>query len=296
MEYLKLNIEKPVQYISGGQFITNKEWKHEKRVIDSYEMIIGVNDTLYIEQDGIKYEVKPGEVLFILPHTIHKGYKICNKFISFYWFHFISDTIYRGKEINDTTVLKIRTTPEISHLIKDIYLPRYGSPIAVQRLNILANQLLDVDNSNYYTRMSLNYLMTSLLIELSEQTFLHSINRQDSLSETDINIHFILEWTRINAFDGITVSDIAEQFSYNKDYLSRHFKQRTGKTLQSYLHSLRISKAKDLLTGSRQNIKVIANRVGIDDEKYFMRLFKKYEKITPTEYRKAFSKTHLNNK
>lgn len=296
MDYIKMNIEKPANYISGGRFVTNDEWQHEKRTIDSYEMIIGVNDILYIEQDEIKYEVKPGEVLFILPDSCHRGYKKCSKHVSFYWFHFITDEIAAGKTLNDTAVLKIRTNPETSRSIKDIYFPVYGQLVASERLNILANQLLDVDNSNYYTRMSMNYLMTSLLIELSEQTFVHSSKRETMISENDININQILEWTRINAFNGISVSDIADRFNYNKDYLSRYFKKKTGKTLQSYIHALRISKAKELLVGTRQSIQVIAQRVGIDDEKYFMRLFRKYEKMTPTEYRKAYVKTHLNRK
>ncbi|MGP4042083.1 AraC family transcriptional regulator [Gracilibacillus sp. D59] len=296
MDFLKINIQEPVNYISGGRFETDQKWKHKRRVIDSYEMIIGVNDILYIEQDNVQYQVKPGEVLFIYPDSIHSGYQFCNKNLSFYWFHFVSDYISTGKEINDTTIIQIRTSPETSHLIKDIYIPKYGSPIAIQRLNILANQLLDVDNSNYYTRMSMNYLMTSLLIEFSEQSFVHSSIENSTLSNNDINLNQILEWTRINAFEGISVSDIADRFTYNKDYLSRYFKQHTGKTLQSYIHALRISKAKDLLVGTRLNIKTISERVGIEDEKYFMRLFKKYEKITPTEYRKAFVRTHLNRK
>lgn len=291
-----MNIEKPVKYISGGRFVTDDIWKHGKRIIDSFEMIIGVNDSLYIQQDGIKYEVKPGEVLFILPDSVHKGYEFCSKHVSFYWFHFISNDKAAKRYLNDSEIFGIQTNPEIVRSIKDIYLPIYGSPVAVERINILANQLLDVDNSNYYTRMSMDYLMTSLLIELSEQTFVHSSRSKTTLSENDISINEILEWTRINAFNGISVSDIADRFNYNKDYLSRYFKKKTGKTLLSYIHALRISKAKDLLVGTRQNIRVISQKVGIEDEKYFMRLFKKHEKMTPTDYRKAFVKTHLNRK
>jgi AraC-like DNA-binding protein len=295
MKYLKLDIQQPVEYISGGRFITEIPWTHTKRNIDSYELIIGVTETLYIEQGDTQYEVKPGQALLILPNISHHGYHICNKNLSFYWFHFIcSKAIIDNQTLNDE-ILAMRTYPDSSSYIKEIYLPIFTTSSAIERINILSNQLLHVDNSNYYTRMSMNYLMTSLLIELSEQTISELLlNSKDG--QSDIRINEIMEWTRINAIDGITVSEIAEKFNYHKDYLSRLFKRKTGITLQEYIHMLKLSKAKDLLSGTRLNIKEISDRIGIGDEKYFMRLFKKYEKLTPTEYRKAFYEVHLNNK
>jgi AraC-like DNA-binding protein len=294
MNYLKVNIEKPVKYISGGRFVTEVPWIHSKRNIDSYLIIIGINETLFIEQGGLKYEVKPGETLLLFPNQTHQGYRICNRHVSYYWFHFLSNNATIQDQLDNEEIIKIRTEPESRSMIKDLYLPSYASPPAIQRLNILATQLLHVDNSNYFTKLSMDYLITSLLIELSEQTFSQSISNEDT--NNDFNLNEIIEWTRINALEGITVADVAEKFCYHKDYLSRFFKNKTGKTIQEYIHVLRLSKAKDLLIGTRMNIKDISIHVGIIDEKYFMRLFKKYEKMTPTQYRKAFNKTHLNSK
>ncbi|WP_077623297.1 AraC family transcriptional regulator [Sediminibacillus massiliensis] len=294
MSFLQINIEKPVQYVSGGRFVTETPWTHSKRVIDSFQIIIGINETLYIEQEGTKYEVKPGETLLLFPDCMHQGYQICNRHVSFYWFHFLSSGISIQDKLDQEQVIKIRTEPESRKSIKDIFLPNYASPPAFQRLNILSNQLLHVDNANYFTRMSMDYLMTSLLIELSEQTISHSISTD--VKDMHLSLNEIIEWTRINALEGISVGDVADKFCYHKDYLSRFFKKKTGKTLQEYIHVLRMSKAKELLIGTRLGVKDVANRVGISDEKYFMRLFKKYEKMTPTQYRRAFNKTHLNSK
>lgn len=65
--------------------------------------------------------------------------------------------------------------------------------------------------------------------------------------------------------------------------------------MQEYIHKLKISKAKELLY-SGQSIKEIAYSLGFQDEKYFMRLFKKYENVTPTEFRKAYYRTYINTK
>ncbi|MGI8384332.1 helix-turn-helix domain-containing protein [Robertmurraya sp. P23] len=62
-----------------------------------------------------------------------------------------------------------------------------------------------------------------------------------------------------------------------------------------YLHYLKIRKAKELLSSTSYIIKEISYQVGIYDEKYFMRLFKKHENMTPSEFRKAYSRINLNN-
>lgn len=56
-----------------------------------------------------------------------------------------------------------------------------------------------------------------------------------------------------------------------------------------------MTKAKDLLTRTDTSIKQIASIIGFSDDKYFMRVFKKYEKLTSTKFRKAFYQNQLNN-
>ncbi len=297
MQYLKTSIKTPIEFVSGGQFVSEIPWMHTKRSVDSFELIIGVHETLYMEQDDIQYEVTPGHVLLLLPNHTHQGYAVCAKHISFYWFHFLCPGPYElideyelGSEVS-----KFRANPDSHRHITDIYIPLFSHPPGIERINILFHQLLHVANSNYYTHQSVHYLSTSLLIELSEQTITNFFMPQTK-TKGDINLAKIMEWTRIHAMGDISVSSIANRFNYNKDYLSRYFKQKTGMNLQEYIHLLKISKAKDLLSRTTMNIKEIARDIGIRDEKYFMKLFKKYERLTPSEFRKAFFRTHMNNK
>ncbi len=65
--------------------------------------------------------------------------------------------------------------------------------------------------------------------------------------------------------------------------------------MTEYINLQKINKAKDLLTRTDKNIKRIAYDVGIQDEKYFMRLFKKYMGLTPTDFRKAYYLKNFNS-
>ncbi|WP_100407908.1 AraC family transcriptional regulator [Bacillus solitudinis] len=301
MEYIKTDVSKPINFINGGQFITtDNSWRHMKRnhLDDLFVIIININNVLFIEQNGIEYEINPGDVFFLLPKQLHFGYKNSSLGTSYYWFHFyfpnsteILDTYKMDQEVTNIRSNHYSPTTETN---SSVLLPLHSAPENVDRIRILCKQLLDVSKASYYNNYCVNYLATSLLIEISEQT-ITNFNTSLHKTSTEKKIATVLEWIRIHALTNITVSMIAEQFSYNSDYLSRIFKNSTGMNLQEYIHSLKISKAKELLIRTNESIKMIAYTVGISDEKYFMKLFKKYEKITPSEFRKAYYRMPMNN-
>lgn len=295
LKYLRANIAKPIEFLSCGQFYSDVPWTHSKRRLDSFEIIIGIEKCLYISQGDEKYEVKPGDVLVLLPGITHEGYRPCEEGVSFFWLHFL---VYESYGILDEEALDKElaelTKPDSPKQCTDVYLPLFYAPASIERANILFQQLQHIGMSNYYTRQAAHYIATLLLIELSDQMISSYRNSPDK-SQGDRNIAEIIEWVRIHALTDISVADVAEHFKYNKNYLSRFFKKKTGFNLQEYIHLMKISKAKELLTRGSRSIREIAETVGIQDEKYFMRLFKKYQSMTPTEYRKAFYRIHLNN-
>ncbi|EXX87752.1 AraC family transcriptional regulator [Paenibacillus darwinianus] len=295
MQYLRANIEKPIEFLSCGQFYSDVPWTHSKRSVDSFEIIIGIEKCLYISQGEEKYEVRSGDVLVLLPGVTHEGYRPCEEGVSFFWFHFlVSDTYGILDEEGLDKELAALKEPDSPKRCSDVYLPVFYAPAGIERANILFQQLQHIGMSNYYTRQAAHYIATLLLIELSDQ-MIGDYQNSPGKPQGDRNIAEIIEWVRIHALTDISASDVAEHFTYNRNYLSRFFKQKTGFNLQEYINLMKISKAKEMLTRGTRSIRDIAEGVGIHDEKYFMRLFKKYESMTPTEYRKAFYRIHLNN-
>lgn len=76
-------------------------------------------------------------------------------------------------------------------------------------------------------------------------------------------------------------------FYMNRSYLSTLFKNKTGKKFVDYLNDIRIEKAKELLRQSDRKMYQIAKSVGYDNVKYFFRIFKKKEGVTPEQYREG---------
>ena len=105
----------------------------------------------------------------------------------------------------------------------------------------------------------------------------------------------VMDWIKSKYIYPITVTSIAEVFNYNPRYLSSLFKQHSGESLLTYLNRIRIEMAKNTLVSSNLSVKEIAYSSGFQDEKYFLKLFKKREGMTPSEYRNAFFSKKLNN-
>lgn len=82
----------------------------------------------------------------------------------------------------------------------------------------------------------------------------------------------------------ITVGQIASELNISVGYLSRIFKSVTGQSIISYVNKTKMEQAKQLIR-SGLGASEISAMLGISDEKYFCRLFKKYNGVTASRYR-----------
>lgn len=105
------------------------------------------------------------------------------------------------------------------------------------------------------------------------------------IQETEENIiEQIRRYMETNYTDSkINLASVAQQFGFNASYLSRKFKQDTGKNFVEYLTECRMEKAMKL---ARHNVKMFnaSAEVGIPDPNYFGRCFKKYTGVSYSDY------------
>ena len=86
----------------------------------------------------------------------------------------------------------------------------------------------------------------------------------------------------------IALDDLSEHFFINKFYLSKIFRETYGTTVNNYLISKRITRAKQLLRFTDMTVDEVGAAVGMGDANYFSRMFRKVEGISPREYRKQW--------
>lgn len=111
---------------------------------------------------------------------------------------------------------------------------------------------------------------------------------KNKTQELDNKIKLIIRYIEENYYkEDLTVTSIAEKFDMKVSYVSRFFKENVGENLLQYITKYRIEKAKHLLINTNLNLNEIAEQIGLLNNVALIRCFKKYEYITPNEYRNA---------
>ncbi|MGG1313678.1 response regulator transcription factor [Cohnella laeviribosi] len=91
----------------------------------------------------------------------------------------------------------------------------------------------------------------------------------------------------------LSLKKLADHVHLNPSYVSVLFKEETGKTFSDYLNQQRLIMAKRLLLGTDKKIYEIADETGFSASKYFIKVFRETEGITPREYRAIRKKIAL---
>ncbi len=98
----------------------------------------------------------------------------------------------------------------------------------------------------------------------------------------------IMDFINENAPNAVTLIQIADALHMNQYYICRVFKRETGMTVHSYINSMRISHAKQLLRTTDTPVAEIAEATGFNGLSSLTKSFKKTVDMTPTAYRKKF--------
>lgn len=257
--------KKTLQFLSAGLFQGEKPWIHDRRVIDSYEIIFMLDGDAYIREDEIEYELHPGDIFLLRPFHVHEGSRISAPPPRFYWMHFL---------ISDPELL------EFKHL-------NINETVQSDNITFYFSQLLHTTTSPFYDASSSDAL-TLLIISYLNVCVKTMIDRSDRL------VNEMMEYIRGSLPQVQTVQSVSRHFGYNPDYLSTLFRTKTGMGLKEYLDKSRINYAKSLLMSSSYSIKEIAAQLGFASPQHFIGFFKYHEGISPLKYKNRSISTHIN--
>jgi len=94
----------------------------------------------------------------------------------------------------------------------------------------------------------------------------------------------MMNFIHLNFTRDISLDEISDFFNMTPAYFCTMFKYYTGYNYRDYLNSYRVKVAKDLLHNSNLKIKEVSEKVGYVNVNTFIRIFKKYEGMSPGQY------------
>jgi transcriptional regulator GlxA family with amidase domain len=98
----------------------------------------------------------------------------------------------------------------------------------------------------------------------------------------------VSQWLVSRSAQPFSLSSLAQAFNVSSRTLLRRVKAQTGQSPLTLLHQTRVSKAKQLLSGTTRSVASITEEVGYSDVASFSRLFAKHTGETPAKYRRRF--------
>ncbi|SNS74385.1 two component transcriptional regulator, AraC family [Anaerovirgula multivorans] len=208
-------------------------------------------------------------------------------------------------------------------LITDICMPEISGLKMLEKLNMKEQKLVVIILSGFpefdYAQQAIrlgvvNYLLKPInkrkLIESVEKAMEVEANQErvgmieklvdDKLlnvrSEnyrTQSPIKEALRFVDENIKGQLSLRDVANHVHLNSSYLSVLFKEQTNLTFSEYVTRRRLENAKKLLMSTNLTVDEIAHDVGYQTAKYFIKLFKEFEKMTPSRFRKSNSDNQI---
>ena len=131
---------------------------------------------------------------------------------------------------------------------------------------------------------NINTFQEEYIEQLNE--FHCSLEEQFVQDQNKRKIKQAIEYIKKNYDKDLNMAVVSNYVSMNYSLFSLSFKEYTGVNFVNFLKEIRINQAKALLENTDWKIQEIASKVGYENEKNFMKIFKNTCGISPTEYRR----------
>ncbi|MEW5675227.1 AraC family transcriptional regulator [Flavobacterium enshiense] len=146
------------------------------------------------------------------------------------------------------------------------------------------NKLIKECMSSSITKDALADLTLQELLVRIIQT--QSAKAVDTKQLTDKNNPMVpvLEYIRANIRENINLKDLSNKACMSPTSFYRYFKRELGMSPIEFILNEKIKQAKQLLKDPNIQINEVSYASGFEDSNYFIRIFKKYEGVTPKQY------------
>lgn len=243
------------------------------------EIVMPLKNHYPVECNGIKFDLREGDILLICPGVLHsfqaiEGHRII--------FQAEISSVFRLNELESILSIispALLITPEEYPLIYDRML-----------------ELMTEITEEYQTDAPL--IETSIYSKLIEM--LVAVGRNHAASAKRFDVGHVKQKEYIEKFmticnyisehctEDLSLDMMADMAGFSKFHFTRLFKQFTNVSFYKYLNQKRISTAEQLLIDPQMSITDVSLHSGFSSLSAFIRMFKIVKGCTPSEFRSMY--------
>lgn len=262
--------------------VTHRPFVHINRTVDFHVLIYILKGSMHIFEEGVPYELGPGELLLLKAGLHHWGERPCPAGTTWIYIHFHLDGgdaaapfspysgFMRNQEFSPSDYRCALPLPKTR---------RYalGGPLE-GKLQALVDQYHASDplRAGY-----MNARLCQLLVDV------HRGEEDAPAAEVNRTLRIIrhLEERMCEPFDA---RGVAAEMGLSYKYLNERFQKETGMTALRYHTGLRMNEAARLLRETSLSVTQIAERLGYLNVYYFSSVFKKVNGAPPRDYARNY--------
>lgn len=237
------------------------------RTLDEYQLLYqpegeGVFRSAHLPET----KIKAGDIFLLFPDEWHTYHPSGTKGWKSYWIGF------KGKNIDDRVKAGF-LSPE-----KPIYHVGFSNEI----LALYEEAYKTAQEEAAYSQQTLAGIVNHLIGTMYslERNIVLNKNTQhiDLINKGRLRIRETLE-------EAVSIQDISQELGISYSSFRKLFKEYTGMAPAMYQQSLRLQRAKELLSTTDESIKEIAYRLNFESPDYFSTKFKNQTGMKPSDFR-----------
>lgn len=245
-------------------FYQEKEFglRHTPETHNFYELTYVDNGTVVNRVDGQNFTAAQGELMFFFPGQSHMQAVPEQESASFF-------TVSFSMTLEGADVLKNKVF-QADGVIRAIY----------------SNILTEYESPDEYSPDMLVGYLHEIILRLMRRSLGPLPAAPDIQEEAVSNplVRSATDYIQTHLERRLSLSDVADALKVNPSYISRLFKQQTGRNMTDYIRSQKLTKAKKLLKSGGYTVTEISDLFGFSSVHYFSSCFKKQFGIAPGKY------------
>lgn len=242
-----INLNRDIKYLFASLMIFDKNEFHVNRKCNYDVLLLVFDGVLRFCEDGIFYEVHPGEYHIQKQGSIQEGIVACDS-PKYLYIHF------EAEWTKDSPVSKTGTF-DYEYLKEDI-----------EKMH------------------KLSYSDAPYIVKAA--TFYRILTKLCKTDETNDLGHKIAGYILENCQQNISIDTLCERFSFSKNHIINVFKKAFGMTPNVYLNMVRLKKAEEMLIVTTEPIETISFNCGYRNYSHFYRQFVRKNNMSPEEFRR----------
>ncbi|MFV0380026.1 MAG: helix-turn-helix domain-containing protein [Anaerorhabdus sp.] len=226
------------------------------------EVIYVTSGTGVIEIDKTSFKIEKNNIIVLNPYIKHTEYSSENDHLSYYILS-IKNLVISFKDNLDYCIVNDKKNKIILGLFT----------------NLLSEIKLNTEISFQLTQYYLEIIILNIC------RLANTYYKIEATEKVDQVFFKVKKYIEENYEKKITLDILAKRLNISKYHLSHKFKKTYNISPISYLNKTRVKVCKELLNNTDYSISEISIILGFSSLSYLSQQFKKYEKMSPQQYR-----------